>query len=79
MSKETATVFTRGQLRDLFSDHAPDADQQVAYEKLRNAAYDFAVALVELTPPSPDQSAALRQLRECVMTAHAAIALHGNY
>lgn len=71
--------FTREQLRDIFTYHAPDADQQVAYEKLRNAAYDFAVALVELTPPSPDQSAALRKLRECVMTANAAIALHGKF
>jgi hypothetical protein len=71
--------FTREQLRDIFTYHAPDADQQVAYEKLRNAAYDFAVALVELTAPSPDQSAALRKLRECVMTANASIALKGKF
>lgn len=71
--------FTREQLRDIFTYHAPNADQQVAYEKLRNAAYDFAVALVELTPPSADQSAALRKLRDCVMTANASIALGGKF
>jgi len=71
-------AYTREQLKDIFTYHAPDADQRVAYEKLRNAAYDFAVALTELTPPSADQSAALRKLRECVMTANACIALHGK-
>jgi len=70
--------YDRAKLRDIFTYHAPDADQQVAYEKLRNAAYDFAVALTELTPPSADQTAALRKLRECVMTANAAIALKGQ-
>lgn len=70
--------FTRETLRDIFTYHAPNADQQVAYEKLRNAAYDFAVTLVELTPPSADQTAAVRLLRECVMTANAAIALQGK-
>jgi hypothetical protein len=70
--------YTREQLREIFTYHAPDADQQVAYEKLRNAAYDFAVALTELTPPSADQTTAVRKLRECVMTANAAIALHGR-
>lgn len=70
--------YTRALLREIFTYHAPDADQQVAYEKLRNAAYDFAAALVELTPASADQTAALRKLRECVMTANAAIALKGQ-
>jgi Ca2+-binding EF-hand superfamily protein len=66
------------QLRDIFTYHAPDADQQITYEKLRNAAYDFSVTLIELTPVCADQSAALRKLRECVMTANAAIALRGK-
>jgi hypothetical protein len=71
--------YDRVDLKQIFTYHAPNADQQVAYEKLRNAAYDFAVALVELTPSSADQSAAIRKLRECVMTANAAIALNGRY
>jgi hypothetical protein len=72
-------AFTREQITEIFTFHSPDADQQVTYEKLRGAAREFAIALVELTPPSPDQSAALRKLRECVMTANAAIALKGRY
>ena len=70
--------LTRSDLKDIFTYHAPTPDQQVVYEKLRNAAYDFSVALVELTPTSADQSAAIRLLRECVMTANAAIALKGK-
>lgn len=70
--------YTRKQLKDIFTYHAPDADQQVAYEKLRNAAYDFSLALTELTPTCADQTAAVRKLRECVMTANAAIARHGR-
>jgi hypothetical protein len=72
-------AFTREQLRDIFTYHAPSPDQQVAYEKLRNAAYDFSVALVELTPPSADQTAALRLLRQAVTTANQAIALGGKF
>jgi hypothetical protein len=71
--------FSRDDLHQMFMYHAPDADQQITYEKLRSAARDFAVALVELTPVGPDQSAALRKLRECVMTANAAIALKGKF
>jgi hypothetical protein len=71
--------FSRDAIGDIFTYHAPDADQQIAYEKLRSSARDFAVALVELTPVCADQSAAVRLLRECVMTANAAIALKGKY
>jgi hypothetical protein len=70
--------YTREQLKDIFTYHAPDADQAVAYEKLRNAAYDFSVALLELTPTCADQTVAVRKLRESVMIANAAIARHGR-
>lgn len=72
-------AFTRTDINEMFTYHAPDADQAVAYEKLRGAAREFAHALVELTPPSPDQSAALRLLRSCVTTANSAIALKGKF
>ena len=48
-------------------------DQAKRQVQIRNAAKEFARILLECTPPSADQSAALRKLRECVMTANAAI------
>lgn len=65
-------------LDNIFTYHPPSADDQVAYEKLRNSAKSFAQAIVELTPKCADQSAAIRHVREAVMTANAAIALKGS-
>ena len=71
--------FSEDQLKTIFTYHAPDADQQARYETLRSAALNFAKVLVHVTPLSADQSAAIRHLRECVMTANAAIALDGKF
>ena len=70
--------ISRDDLNNWFSDHAPDEDQRVAYEKLRSSARDFALAIIELTPPSADQTAAVRKVREAVWTANAAIACEGR-
>lgn len=71
--------FTPEQLRDIFSYHPPDARQVLDYEELRSAAFTLATVIVELTPVCPDQTTAIRKLRECVMTANAAIALRGKF
>jgi hypothetical protein len=60
---------------DLFSYHAPRGDQPDRYAKLRTAAKEFALAIEANTKPGPDQSAAIRKVREAVMTANASIAL----
>jgi hypothetical protein len=65
-------------LENLFTYHPPTGDQPQSYEAIRTAAKDFAKILLEHTPPSADQTAALRKLRECVMTANASIALNGQ-
>lgn len=65
-------------INDLFSYHAPSGDQPARYEAIRAAAKTFAQVLVANTPQSADQTAAVRKLRECVMTANAAIALKGQ-
>jgi hypothetical protein len=64
-------------LDDVFSYHAPEGDQPQRYEALRTAAKTFAAVILEQTPACADQSAALRKVREAVMTANAAIALKG--
>jgi hypothetical protein len=62
------------QIENWFRYHSPKEDQQQRYERIRSSAKVFAKVIVECTPPSADQTASLRKLRECVMTANAAIA-----
>lgn len=61
----------------IFTYHPPEGDQPERYQKLRDAAKIFAQVLVESVPSCADRSAAMRHLRECCMTANAAIALKG--
>lgn len=71
--------FTPEVIGDIFSYHAPSAEQLPKYEAIRSAARKFAEVLVANTPASADQTTAIRKLRDCVMTANAAIATHGKY
>ena len=50
----------------------------MAYAKLRSSALDFAKAINDLVPDCADKTAAIRKLRESVMTANAAIACGGK-
>lgn len=61
-------------LANLFSYHPPKGDQIERYQRLREAGREFAQVILDCTPPSADQSAAIRKVREAVMTANAAIA-----
>lgn len=65
-------------LEHLFSYHAPTPDQIPKYEAIRAGAKAFAKILMANTVGGPDQSAALRLLREAVMTANASVALNGR-
>lgn len=67
-------MITQTDLDNWFRYHAPQEGQVERYGQLRDAAKVFAEMIVELTPPSADQSAAIRKVREAVMTANAAIA-----
>ena len=69
---------TKDNIADVFTYHAPKPDQLPKYEQLRRAACDFANVILELTPMCADQQAAIRLVREAVMTANAAIALEGK-
>jgi hypothetical protein len=62
----------------VFEHHTPTADKLVHYDAVHAAAKSFAEVLLRHTPPSEDQAAALRLLREATMTANAAIALGGR-
>lgn len=67
--------FTKDDISDLFTYHAPKDDQPQRYQTIRDAAKEFAECLIENTQPCADQTAAIRLLRQCVMTANASIAL----
>lgn len=70
--------MTTEQIENWFSYHAPSSDDLVAYDKLRNAAKNFAKAINELCPESADKTAAIRKVREAVMTANASVACKGK-
>lgn len=61
-------------LEHWFRYHPPREGQPERYELLRAQGLVLARLIFELTPPGPDQAAAIRKLREVIMTANAAIA-----
>lgn len=71
-------MITQAQIDNWFMYHAPEAGDPEKYAAIREKAKQLASAIVEMTPPSADQTAAIRKLRECVMTANAAIACKGQ-
>jgi len=65
-------------IENIFTYHAPSAEQLPKYEAIRAKAKEMGQVIVDNTPGSADQTAAIRLLREAVMTANAAIALNGK-
>ena len=62
-------------LDHIFAHHAPNASQSGRYNEMRLQAKQFAKAILKCTPAGADQSAAIRKVREALMTANDAIAL----
>ena len=62
-------------LRKVFTYHAPHGDQPERYQRLRESARLFAEEVVRCVPPCADRTAAIRKIREAVMTANAGIAI----
>lgn len=72
-------MITKDMLENWFTYHAPkDGGQAAAYGRIRAAGKAFAEVIVAETPASADQTAAIRQVREAVFTANAAIACEGK-
>lgn len=66
-------MITTEDLQHWFTYHSPTDTQQRRYQQIRATALTFATVIVENTPPSADQTAAIRKIREAVMTANASI------
>jgi hypothetical protein len=71
-------MITEHDLKIWFTYHPPSVENLPKYEAIREAARDFATIILDNTPPSADQSTAIRKVREAVMTANAAIACEGK-
>ena len=72
-------MITQEMLNNWFTYHAPESDHTVAaYARIREAGGLMAEVIVQFTPSSADQTAAIRKVREAVMTANAAIACGGK-
>jgi len=65
-------------IENIFTYHLPAPEQLPKYEAIRAKAKELGHVIVDNTPGSADQTAAIRLLREAVMTANAAIALQGK-
>jgi hypothetical protein len=64
-------------LDEIFVYHDPDPKRQVPkYERIRNEARLFASTILNICPPSAEQTTAIRKVQEAVMFANAAIAIH---
>ena len=68
-------------LRDIenwFTYHSPTPGQIPQYTEIRDAGKAFAAVVFKHCPDSADRTAAIRKIREAVMTANAAIACGGE-
>lgn len=71
--------LTVNDLEHLFKHHPPSNDMEIErYRRVREAGLAFAKVILAEAPGCPDQSTAIRKVREAVMTANAAIACYGD-
>jgi hypothetical protein len=71
-------TITKDNINNWFTYHTPTPEQLPKYQAIRDKAKELAEVIVDNTPSSADQSAAIRLLREAVMTANASIACGGQ-
>lgn len=78
MSPEAIDAQIEERLEHLFKYHAPTEETIPKYNAINAAAKEFARTVMKVCPPSADQSAALRLIRDARMTANASVALGGK-
>jgi hypothetical protein len=65
-------------LDHVFGRHTPEECDRARQDSIQAAGKEFARVVLENTPECADQQAAVRKIREAVMTATAAVALEGR-
>jgi hypothetical protein len=71
-------TITVADLDNWFTYHSPTAEQLPRYQAIRDSGKALAKTILENTPASADQTAAIRKVREACMTANQAIACGGK-
>ena len=71
-------TITQDHITNWFTYHQPTQEDQQAYLEIRVAGQLLAEKILKHTPASADQTAAIRKVREAVMTANAARACGGQ-
>jgi hypothetical protein len=69
-----APGFSKDDLKNLFTYHAPKGDQAERYGKISEAALHFAEVVIDNTPVCADQTVAIRQIALARMLSNATIA-----
>jgi hypothetical protein len=75
--KATPQAYDEYAIEQLFTYHPANPFVAPKYDAIREAAKYFAKVLYNNVPQGADRTAAIRKLREAVMTANAGIALGG--
>lgn len=71
-------AISKDDIQNWFTYHAPKEGQQEKYLAIRNKAKELAEVIVDNTPSCPDQTVAIRKVREAVMVANQSIACDGR-
>ena len=66
-------------IKDQYDYHPWDKEQIMCGDLVRRALVEAVRIIIEVVPPSPDRSVALRKLREARMDCNSAITHHGKY
>lgn len=77
-TEATGQGVSRADISKWFEYHPPTQQQLPKYQAIRDGAKDLAFTILSNTPPGPDQTAAIRLLRDTVMTANQSIACEGT-
>lgn len=71
-------MITKADIENFLSHHAPSTGQVERIKRIREAGIEYGTVILDNTYESADQSAAIRHLRECNMTAIASIVLENT-
>jgi len=70
--------MNQGEIDNIFTYHAPSADQQKRYEEIRRVAMRLAHLINAICPESREKSIAMTNIQQAVMWANASIAINEN-
>jgi hypothetical protein len=72
--EEQSPMATMSDVENWFTYHKPTGNQQLRYTTLREEFKVLALLILDVTPCCPDQTSALRMLRETAMAVNQTIA-----